>query len=217
MAPFLDSYGGPQASSSDAVQSQPHLNPNNMFVPDIQGLTPMDWSAPSRSTGVEQQQPTPHNNTENINFRDDFANANANARPMTSGSSDEMSDNEWTGTLNLNSMLIPVRALMAEAIGDLYVHGFVKCVLAADLHTCRKLLALPTTLDVELAVGLKLSTLDIQVWIRENNAPTVRLSYVDGTDNCDFDQLIEKIRAHGVSCLRYFLPSLPHTLDSMQP
>src|SRR6266576_1750326 len=32
--PFLNPYGDPQASSSAAMQSQPHLNLNNMFVPD---------------------------------------------------------------------------------------------------------------------------------------------------------------------------------------
>ena len=215
IAPFLNPYGSPQASSSASVQSQPHLNLNNMFVPDAQGLAPMDWPAPPHSSGVEQQQLTPHNNTEMIDSRDDFA--NASARSMASGSSDEMSDNEWTGTLNLNGMLVPVRA-MAEAVGDLYVHAFVKCVLVGDLHTCRKLSALPTELEVELVVGLKLSILAIQVWIRENKAPMVRLSYVDGTDNCDFNQLVEKIRAHGVSCPSYLFPSRPHPFDcdSMQ-
>jgi len=106
---------------------------------------------------------------------------------MPSGSSDEMSDNEWTGMLNLNGTLVPVRALMAEAVGDLYVYAFFKCVLVGDLHACRKLSAFPDELQVELAVGPKLSILDIQVWIRENKAPMVRLSYVDGTDNCDFN------------------------------
>jgi hypothetical protein len=214
IAPFLDLYGSPQASGSAAVQSQPHLNLNNMFVPDTQGLAPMDWPAPPHSSGVEQQQPTPRNYTEKTNSRDDFA--NANARPMSSGSSDEMSDNEWTGTLNLNGTRVPVRALIAKAVGDLYVHAFVKCVLVGDLHTCRKLSAWPTELEVELAVGLKLSILAIQVWIRENKAPMVRLSYVDGTDNCDFDQLVEKIRAHGVGRPGCFLPSRPHAFDSMQ-
>jgi hypothetical protein len=89
-------------------------------APEAQGLAPMDWLAPPHSSRVEQQQPTPHNYTEKIDSRDDFA--NANARPiMSSGSSDEINDNEWTGTLNLNGTRVPVRALMAEAVGDPYV------------------------------------------------------------------------------------------------
>ena len=119
-----------------------------------------------------------------------------------------MSDNEWTGMLNLDGTHVPVRALMAEAVGDRYVHAFVKCVLFGDLYACRKFSAFPNELEVELAVGPKLSTLAIQVWIRENKAPVVRLSYVDGTDNCDFDRLVEKIRAHGVSLPSYLLPPL---------
>jgi hypothetical protein len=77
------------------------------------------------------------------------------------------------------------------------------------LRACRKLSALSKNeLEVELAAGLHLSTLAIQVWIRKNKAPMVRLSYVDGTDNCDFDQLVEKIRAHGVSRPSYLSPPL---------
>jgi hypothetical protein len=101
------------------MQSQPHLDLNNIFVPDAQGLTlaPMDWPVPPHSSGVEQQQPTLHNYyTEKIDSRDDST--NANARPLSSGSSDGMSDNEWTGMLNLNGTRIPVRAPMAEAVGD---------------------------------------------------------------------------------------------------
>jgi hypothetical protein len=69
-------------------------------------------------------------------------------------------------------------------------------------------------LEVEpAAVGLNLSILAIQVWMRENKAPMVRLSYVDGTDNCDFVQLVEKIRAHGVSHPSYLLTSSPRDSD----
>ncbi|KAF8501476.1 hypothetical protein F5888DRAFT_1234137 [Russula emetica] len=42
IAPFPYPYEGPQASSSAAVQNQPHLNPNNMSVPESQGPAPMD-------------------------------------------------------------------------------------------------------------------------------------------------------------------------------
>ena len=122
LAPFLNPYGGPQISSSDAVQCQPRLNPISIFVPDTQELAPMDWQAPPHSSGVEHQQPISHNHTEKIDSCDDFAIAIAIARPMTSGSSDEVNNNKWTGTLNLNGTRIPVRALMAEAGGDLYVH-----------------------------------------------------------------------------------------------
>jgi hypothetical protein len=131
IVPFPNPYGGPQASSSAAVQSQPHLNLDNMTVPEAQGLAPMDWLAPPHGSGVEQQQPAPHNYTAKIDSRDEFA--KAKARPMSSGSSDEMGDNEWTRTLNLNGTRVPVRALMAEAVGDPYVHAFVKCVLVGDL------------------------------------------------------------------------------------
>jgi hypothetical protein len=166
----------------------------------------MDCPAPPHSSGVEQQQRTPHNYAEKIESRDDFA--NSNARPVSSGSSDEMNDNEWIGTLKLNGTRVPVRALMAEAVGDPYVHALINYVLIGDLHACRKLSALPNDLEVEPAVGLKLSILAIQVWIRKNKTPMVRLSHVDGTDNCDFDQLVEEIRAHGVSRLSYILPPL---------
>lgn len=89
--------------------------------------------------------------------------------------------NEWTATLNLNGTRIPVQALMAEAVGDMSV------ILST----------LPNELEVEPAIGPKLFILDIQVWIRQNKLPMIRLSYVDGTDNWDFDQLVEKIRAYG--------------------
>jgi hypothetical protein len=70
LVPFLNPYGSPQASGSAAVQSQPHLNLNNMFVPDAQGLALMDWPAPRHSSGVEQQQPIPRNYTERTDSRD---------------------------------------------------------------------------------------------------------------------------------------------------
>ena len=126
---------------------------------------------------------------------------------MASEPSDKINNNDWTGTLNLNGTRVPVRALMAEAVGDPYVHAFVKCVIVGDLHACRKLSALSKNdLELELAAGLELSTLAIQVWIRKNKAPMVRLSYVDGTDNGDFSQLVEKIRANGVSRPSYWPP-----------
>ena len=138
--------------------------------------------------------------------------ANANARPLPPESSDEMSDNEWIGALNLNGTRIPVRALMAEAVGEPpYVHDFVECVLVAgDSHARRNLSALPNELAVEPPDGPNLSTLDIQVWIRENKVPTVPLSSVDGTNNSDFDQLVQNIRARGVS--HPLLPPSPHDL-----
>jgi hypothetical protein len=121
IVPFLNAYGGPQASNSAAVQSQLPLNLHNMSVP-----APMDCPAPPHSSEVGQQQPTPHIYAEKIDSRDDLA--NANARPMSSGSSDEMNDNEWIGTLNLNGTRVPVRALMAEAVGDPYVHALINYV-----------------------------------------------------------------------------------------
>src|SRR6266576_7294756 len=116
--------------------------------------------------------------------------------------------------LNLNGTRDPLQTLMSEAVGDPYVHVFIKCILVGDLPAYRKLSGLPTELKVELAVGLKLSTLEIQLWIRQNKAPMVKLSYVDGKDN--FEQLVEEIRARGVSRPSYFLPSRPHTFDSME-
>jgi hypothetical protein len=205
IAPSLNPYEGSQASSSIAMQNQPHLNPDNMSVPEAQGPAPMGRPAPPHSSGGEQQQPTPHNYMK-IDSRDDIA--IANARPMSSGSSDEMSGNEWAGTLNLKGTRVPVRALTAEAVGNPYVHAFVNCVLVGGLHASRKLSGWPNDLEVETAVGLKLSTLAIQVWIRQNKTPMVRLSYMDGTDTCDFDQLVEEIRAHGVSCPSYLFPPL---------
>jgi hypothetical protein len=165
---------------------------------------------PHSGTGrVEERQLTFYNYT---NSRDDFTNANTdtNARPMSSGSSDEtvMSNDEWTRTLNLNGTRADVRALMAEAIGDPCVHAFAKCELVGDLHACRKLSDLPNELRAETAVGTNITILDIQACIDENEATVVRLvSCVDdpGTDS-DFDWLVQNIRAHSVS--RPLLPLL---------
>ena len=63
----------------------------------------MDWPTLPHSSGVEQQQPTPHNYAEKTDSSDDFA--IASARPISSGSSDEMSDNERTGTRKENSQM----------------------------------------------------------------------------------------------------------------
>ena len=127
MDPFLDLFGDPQASSSAAVQGQPHPNLNNMSVtvPEAQGDVPMDWSALPHNSVVEEHQPPPHGYTEKINSPDDFS--DANRRPMSSGSSEGMpvSDNEWTGALNLDGTRVVVQALMAAAIGDPYVHALV--------------------------------------------------------------------------------------------
>ena len=206
-------YKGPQASSSLSsapvtVQSQLHPNLNNMTVPETQGLVPLDWPAYSHNCGVEQRQPTPHSYTENIDSHNDIPNPNARPILMSSGLSDEMSANEWTWTLNFNDMRVHVQALMVAAVGDPYVHAFIKCVLIGDLHSCRKLSDLPKELRVEFAVPVdpNLSILDIQAWISEYNAAIVRLIHVDGTDNSDFDELIQKIRTHGVS--RPFFPCL---------
>ena len=142
MVSFLNHYGGPQASSSNAVQSQPHPSLNYVFVTEALGPARVDWPAPPHGSGVEQQQLTPHDYTERIDSRDDYANTDADAEPMSSGSSDEMSDNEWTGTLNLNGKRIHVRALMAGAIGDPYVHAFVKCVSVGNSNALQKIIGI---------------------------------------------------------------------------
>lgn len=138
MVPFLNRYGGPQASSSNAVQNQPHPSLDNVFVPESLGHARVDWPAPPHGSGAEQQQLTPHGYTERIDSRDDYA----DTVPMSSGSSDEMSDNEWTGTLNLNGKRIRARALMAGAIGDPYVHAFVKCVLVENSNALQKIIGI---------------------------------------------------------------------------
>ena len=71
--------------------------------------------------------------------------------------------------------------------------------IVGDLHARRKLSDLPNDLGIEPPDGPNLSSLDIQAWMRENKAPTVPLSYVDGTNHSDFDQLVQKIRARSVS------------------
>jgi hypothetical protein len=138
ITPFLDPYGDPQASSLAAVQSQLHLDQNNTTVPEARGFAPTDWLAPPYGSGVEQHQPTPYDYTENIDSHDDFASAS----PMSSGSSDEMSgnsdisDNEWTGMLNLDGARVPVRALMDNAVGDLYVHACFRQMRLSRRFTC---------------------------------------------------------------------------------
>ena len=212
MVPLSDPYRDLQASGSAAV---PHLNQDNIFMPEGQEFAPVDRPASPLRGGVEQQHSTPRNYTKKIGYRDDLT--NKNARPMLTGSSDEMGDKDWTGMLKLDDMSVFVRALMARKVGDPYVHAIIKCVLVGGLHPHRKLSNLPIKLDVELAAGRKLSSLDIQGWIHEFKISMVQLSHIDGMDNCDFDKLVEKIRAHGVSRPSYLLPpSRPHAFDSMQ-
>jgi len=127
MVPFVDPYEGQQASSSTAGQSQLHFNLNDMSVPDAQGLGPMHWHIPPHGSRVDQQQPIPHNYAEKVCTGDDFA--NAGSQPMSSGASDEMSHIGWTGLLIMKGTRVPVRALAASAIGDPYVHVFLKCIL----------------------------------------------------------------------------------------
>jgi hypothetical protein len=60
--------------------------------------------------------------------------------------------------------------------------------------------AWPTYLQLDLVVDSEISTLDIQAWIRQTKAPMVRLGYTNGTDECDFVNLVETLRsARGVS------------------
>jgi hypothetical protein len=138
ITPFLGPYGDPQASNLAAVQSQLHLDQNNTTVPEVRGFAPTDWLVPPYGSGVEQQQPIPYDYTENINSHDDFASAS----PMSSGSSDEMSDNsdnsdnEWTGILHLDGTRVPVRALMDNAVGDLYVHACFRQMRLSRRFTC---------------------------------------------------------------------------------
>lgn len=121
IVPFFN--GGLDLSGSAAVQNQPHPNLNNMSAPEARGLVPMECSVPSHNSGVEQPQPTPHDDAEKIASRNDFA--NANVRPMSPGLSNEMpmNDNGWNGTLNWNETRAHVRALIANATGDTYVHA----------------------------------------------------------------------------------------------
>ena len=206
IAPLLNPYEDPLVSSLIAAQIQPRPD---LSVPEAQGLDLMDQLAPPHSSEAEQQQQIiPHNYTERIDSRGDFANANANASPMSSGSSDEMSDDEsrWTGTLNLKGTRVPVRALMAKAVGNPYVHAFVNCVSIGYLYACRKLSGFPKDLEVVPYVGPKLSTLAIQAWIRQNKTPMIQLS--PGTGCCKFDQLVDEIRDYGVSRPSYLFPPL---------
>lgn len=124
MVPFPNPYGGPQASSSAVAEDQPHLDDlYNMFVPgsQLEEIAAVDWSASSDSSGVEQQHPSPLNHTDKIDYHGSFA--KEDARPMSSGSSDEMGDNNWTVTLNLNGTRVSVRTQMGSKVGDPYVHA----------------------------------------------------------------------------------------------
>lgn len=120
MVPFFEPYEDPQAFNSAAMQSQSHLNPGSILVPEAEGLAPMHCSAPPPGSGVEQH-PTPHDHLGHVDSPDDFE--NENARPALS---DKMSDIELKRTLNLNGTRIPVQAQMASKIGDPCVHAFVK-------------------------------------------------------------------------------------------
>ncbi|KAH9995606.1 hypothetical protein BJV77DRAFT_991198 [Russula vinacea] len=126
----------------------------------------------SRVEDDEQQWPILHERTGgNL--------VNAGASPPALGASGKMSD-EWTGTLNLNGACVPARAKATEAVQN------------------PKLTTWPKDLQLDLANGPDISTLDIQTWIYETKAPVVLLRCIDGTtDDWQFDQLVEELRNSG--------------------
>ena len=156
----------------------------------------------SRVEDDEQQWPILHERTGgNL--------VNAGASPPALGASGKMSD-EWTGTLNLNGACVPARAKATEAVQNPYAH--ISCaVWNLCLHPCRKLTTWPKDLQLDLANGPDISTLDIQTWIYETKAPVVLLRCIDGTtDDWQFDQLVEELRNSGSVSRSDFLFSPSH-------
>lgn len=140
---------------------------------------PMPDTVPS---GVWQQQQIPHEYIESLNVGGDSENISPG--PIALGAFGD----EWTGRLysNWDGTYAHARALAAEAIGD------------------PMLAAWPKYLQLELVVDSEISTLDIQAWIRQTQAPLVRLEDTNGTDKDYFDNLVETLRnARGYAIVKW--------------
>ena len=195
--PVLNQYKDPQASSPAVVQTQPHvLGP--------QEPAPMDCEVSLHSSGVEQQQPI---HMEPIKSGGDLANSSAGPTAQGAFRDSEMSGDEWTGTLYLNGVCALVRAQPNETVRNPYAHSFVKRV--SVLHPRRKLSAWPNHLQLEPVFDSQIDSLDIQAWMDQTKAPSVRLSCRDETDKRQFRQLVGILRSgSGVSRPSSRLPVL---------
>jgi hypothetical protein len=173
--PDSNSYLGPQGSSSATVQTQPYL-------PAAQRLAPMPLQVSPYGSGVEQRQPMPQDNTEALRVDAGGGHANVYAGPTA--------QKAWTRRLYWNGVYIHVRAQATEAAGDPYAHAFVKLLLVGDLHPPRKLSAWPKDLQFEFVSAPEISTVDVQRFLGETEAPVVRLTWMDETDQPHFYQLV---------------------------
>ena len=187
-------YEDPQPSSPMAMWSS--------HVPGAQGSAPMSWSVSSHGSGVDQQQPMPHDYT--VAFEASGELVNASAGPAEHGVLRGTSGDGWIGRLCWGSTPIHAQAKAAEAIRNPYAHAFVTLLLVGDLHLVRrKLSEWPGDLQLELFSETKLSTLDKQAWMRREKASMALLRCTCETDNCncDFGQLIETLcNGRSVSC-----------------
>jgi hypothetical protein len=89
---------------------------------------------------------------------------------------------------------------------------FREALLIGDLHPRRELSALPTVLRTEIVTGPKISSLDIQAWIRDTEAPVFKLrGMLDETDSWHFGRLVATLQNnHTVSRPSHWLPA--HTV-----
>ncbi len=80
----------------------------------------------------------PYGDTETLNHHASGDHTNSSPGPTALGTFGETSDNEWTGTLYSiwNGTYAHARAVPASAVGDPYVHAFVKNLLSVEkTHT----------------------------------------------------------------------------------
>ena len=192
--PVLNQHEGPQSFSPAAVQFQ--FNSISMDVPvtQLEGLAPVHVLVSRHSSGVEQQQPMPHDYTGPgaLNVSGNHANTNTGNAML------------WTGSLYLNGVYAQARASKTEAVRDPYAHSFRETPISLTLPR-RMLSAWPKILSLECVAAPNISTLDIQAWLHETAAPLVR---IHGTDS-NFDRLVGEVRNSGdVSLPRRWLPAL---------
>ena len=132
--------------------------------------------------------------------------ANASAGPTARRGT---CDGGWTGRLYWNGVWIHAQAKADEAVRNPYAHAFVKLLLVEDLHSRRKLPEWPEDLQLEIVADSKLSTTDIQAWMRKTKASMAVLRCIYETEQFDFNQLVQTLSNNrSVSRPSRWLPTL---------
>ena len=109
--PVINQHEGPQSFSPAAVQI--HFN-MDVPVTRLEGQAPVHVPVSRHGSGVEQQQPMPHDYTGPgaFNVSGNHANTNTGNTML------------WTGSLYLNGVYAQARAPKTEAVRDPYAHSF---------------------------------------------------------------------------------------------